>query len=86
MPPMPAVSFATDILPLFSTTTDIPHMAQRGFMLADYTYMSVPTHAQNVLDHLTGTKRPLMPPRPEEPWSADNIALFKAWIAGGYQP
>ena len=61
-------------------------MAQRGFLLADYTYMSVPAHAQNVLDHLTGTKRPLMPPRPAEPWSADNIALFKAWIAGGYQP
>jgi hypothetical protein len=83
---MAVVSFATDIVPLFSTTTDIPHMARRGTMLAEYSYMSVPAHAQDVLDHLDGTKAPLMPPKPAQPWSAANIALFKAWMAGGYQP
>lgn len=81
-----AVSFANDILPLFSTTTDIPHMASRGVMLADYTYMSVPANAQDVLNHLNGTKAPRMPPPPEQPWSPANIALFQSWIAGGYQP
>jgi len=81
---MPSVSFSADILPLFSTTTDIPHMAQRGVMLADYAYMSVPVNAQDVLDHLDGTKTPLMPPG--APWPSANIALFKAWIDGGYLP
>jgi hypothetical protein len=83
---MTAVSFAADIVPLFSTTTDIPHMAHRGVMLADYSYMSVPANAQDVLDHLDGTKAPLMPPRPAQPWSPADIALFKAWMAGGYRP
>lgn len=83
---MAAVSFATDIVPLFSTTTDIPHMAQRGVMLADYTYMSIPANAQKVLNYLDGTSAPRMPPPPEAPWTAANIALFESWIAGGYQP
>jgi hypothetical protein len=81
-----AVSFANDILTLFSSTTDIPHMASRGVMLAEYGYMSVPANAQNVLDYLDGTKAPRMPPPPRQPWSADDIALFQSWIAGGYQP
>lgn len=83
---MATVSFANDILPLFNPKTDIPHMARRRVMLADYAYMSVPANAQDVLDHLDGTKAPLMPPRPEEPWSTEKIALFREWIAGGYQP
>jgi hypothetical protein len=81
---MPVVSFATDILPLFSATTDIPHMAHRGVMLADYAYMSVPANAQEVLDRLTGTSGPIMPPA--QPWAATQVELFKAWMTGGYQP
>lgn len=83
---MATVSFSADILPLFSKTTDIPHMAGFGVMLAEYSYMSVPANAQNVLSHLDGTTPPMMPPAPEGPWSADDITLFKNWIAGGYQP
>lgn len=83
---MTAVSFAAQILPLFSKTTDIPHMARAGVMLADYTYMSDPTNAQNVLDYVDGTKTPRMPPPPAPAWSAANIALFKDWMTGGYQP
>ena len=83
---MPIVSFANDILPLFDQTTDIPHMAKGHVMLADYAYMSVPANAQDVLDHLDGTKGPIMPPPPAQPWSAAKIALFKAWMAGGFQP
>jgi hypothetical protein len=80
------VSFATDIVPLFDPNTDIPHMARRGVKLADYAYMSVPANAQDVLDRVDGTKAPLMPPKPAQPWSAANIAVFKAWMAGGYKP
>jgi hypothetical protein len=83
---MSAVSFANDILPLFSKTTDIPHMADFGVMLAEYSYMSVPANAQAVLDSLDGTTQPIMPPKPAPPWTPKNIQLFRDWIAGGYQP
>lgn len=80
-----AVSFAGQILPLF-TQTDIGHMEGFGVMLAQYSYMSQPANAQSVLNHLNGTAKPLMPPAPDGPWPAANIALFQAWMAGGYQP
>jgi len=83
---MSTVSFSSDILPLFSKTTDIPHMAKFGVMLADYSYMSVPANAQSVLGRLDGSVPPIMPPKPAQPWSQANIALFRSWIAGGYQP
>jgi len=77
------VSFANNILPLF-TTGDINCMKGKGVNLSSYAYMSTPANAQNVLDHLNGTTPPKMPP--SGPWSAANIALFQSWIAGGYQP
>lgn len=82
---MAPVSFAAQILPLF-TATDIAHMSNFGVMLAEYSYMSQPTNAQNVLSRLNGTTTPIMPPPPATPWSATNIQLFQAWMAGGYQP
>ena len=83
---MATVSFAADILPLFSTTTDIPHMARAGVMLGEYSYMSVPANAQKVLDRLDGTSTPVMPPPPAKPWTQANIDLIRSWMAGGYQP
>jgi hypothetical protein len=82
---MAGVSFAKQILPLF-TQTDIAHMANLGCMLSQYSYMSQPANAQRVLNHLNGTETPVMPPPPEGPWPAANITLFQQWIAGGYQP
>lgn len=82
---MAAPSFAADILPLF-TAIDIAHMAHGGVMLGEHAYMSNPAHAKAVLDRLDGTVGPIMPPKPAAPWSQANIALFKAWIAGGFQP
>jgi hypothetical protein len=82
---MAPVSFANQILPLFSST-DIQHMQKLGVMLAVYSYMSQPENAQNVLNRLNGTVKPIMPPLPADPWPAASIALFQAWIAGGYQP
>jgi hypothetical protein len=82
---MAPVSFAAQILPLF-TQTDISHMTEFGVMLAQYSYMSQPANAQGVLNHLNGTTPPVMPPPPASPWTAANIQLFQAWMAGGYQP
>jgi hypothetical protein len=78
-----AVSFARDILPLF-TPMDIACMARHGVRLADYQYMSVPANARNVASHLDGTQPPRMPPGAA--WPAANISLFQAWMTGGYQP
>jgi hypothetical protein len=78
-----AVSFKTDILPLF-TSMDIEHMRFGGVSLDDYAYMSQPGNAAIVYDRVsTGT----MPPSDsgEQPWSQDKVQLFKAWMDGGYQ-
>ena len=83
---MASPSFAKDILPLFDSATDIPHMARFGVMLADYGYMSDPANAQDVLGRLSGAGGPVMPPPPAKPWSPAQIALMRAWIDGGYQP
>ena len=74
---MPTVSFAAQILPLF-TATDIQHMGNFGVMLGEYGYMSQPANAQNVLNRLNGSVKPVMPPPPAAPWPAANIALFEA--------
>jgi hypothetical protein len=78
-----AVSFAQDIRPLF-TDMDIAHMKNFGVALDDFGYMRDPAHAQKVLDALSAGA---MPPSSsgEQPWSADNVQLFREWIAAGYQ-
>jgi hypothetical protein len=79
-----AVSFKTEILPLF-TSMDIEHMSRAGVSLDDYAYMSQPANASSVYETVsTGA----MPPRDscEQPWSQDQVQLFKAWMDGGYQP
>jgi hypothetical protein len=78
-----AVSFATDIRPLF-TDIDIDHM---DFFcnLADYD--DVKAHAAEILGRLNGTTGPVMPPKKVGgPWSAEWIALFERWRDGGFQP
>ncbi|GEM_PF-422414 len=81
-----AVSYATDIKPLFSTKTDIPHMAQHGIHLDQY--QSTSDNATAIYGRLTQPphSQQLMPPAPEGPWPAAKIALFKAWMDGGKQP
>jgi hypothetical protein len=78
------VSFNTNILPLF-TGMDIEHMGYAGVSLDDYAYMSQPANASAVYEKVsTGT----MPPGDsgEQPWSSEQVQLFKAWMDGGYQP
>ena len=78
-----SVSFKTDILPLF-TSMDVEHMHRAGVSLDDYAYMSEPSNASVVYETVsTG----VMPPSGsgEQPWSPDQVQLFKAWMDGGYQ-
>ncbi|MEO7194395.1 MAG: hypothetical protein ABIZ05_06170 [Pseudonocardiaceae bacterium] len=77
-------SFQRDILPLF-TQIDIEHMAEQGVALNDYSYMSNPANAAEVYQQVS---QGLMPPpgSGENRWSSDMVALFQAWIDGGYQP
>jgi hypothetical protein len=78
-----AVSFAKNILPLF-TPTDINHMS---FFCDLASYDDVKTNADDILGRLDGSGGPVMPPKSTGgPWSAANIALFKQWIADGCNP
>ena len=55
------VSFAQDILPLF-TQTDIEHMQGMGVSLNNYSYMSQPDNASAVYQQVSTQQ---MPPPPE---------------------
>jgi hypothetical protein len=79
------VSFAQDILPLF-TQTDIDHMQNLGVSLNSYSYMSVPDNANAVYQQVSTQQMPPPPPEGEGPWSGANVALFKSWMDGGFQP
>jgi hypothetical protein len=83
---MPPVSFAADIKPLFREV-DILHMKRFGVALDDYTYMSDPSSANQVLAALSrhDGEPPSMPPGGPY-WTADQIALFIKWQKEGYQP
>jgi hypothetical protein len=83
---MARVSFAADIKPLFREI-DVSHMKSFGVDLDDYTYMSDPDNASNVLATLTpnGNQPPSMPPGGPY-WSAAQLALFAQWQKDGYQP
>ena len=79
-----AVSFQTDILPLF-TSMDIEHMSRDDVLLDDYSYMSRPENATKVHTMVAdGT----MPPSSsgEQPWPEDKVELFKQWMDEGYAP
>ncbi len=78
-----AVSFATDIRPLF-TQTDIDHMS---FFCDLSSYDDVKTNAQDIVDRLQAIGGAVMPPASAGgPWTPDQIALFKQWMTDGMQP
>lgn len=80
---MAAVSFATDIAPLF-TQIDVEHMSnvtQCSLRLNDYD--SVKAWAPDIYSAVQGGG---MPPPPEGPWTADKVALFNQWIQDGMLP
>jgi hypothetical protein len=73
-----AVSFAADILPLFRDE-DIECMKGMGVDLNDFAWMRVPANAQSVYGAVSGGTMP-----PDEPWPADKVARFKAWMDAGF--
>ena len=78
-----AVSFATDIRPLF-TQVDVDHMA---FFCDLSSFTDVKVNAQDIMDHLDGTVPPQMPPAEDGgPWPKSQITLFQTWIQDGCQP
>lgn len=83
-----AVSFANDILPLF-TATDIAHMKPMGVLLSQYSYMSDPTNnhqnATTVQAYLTGAQQPRMPLGGPY-WQTPQLNLYAQWISDGFQP
>ena len=78
-----AVSFATDIRPLF-TQTDIDHMS---FFCDLSSYDDVKANAQDIFGRLQAVDFSMMPPKDSGgPWAPDKIALFQQWITDGSQP
>jgi hypothetical protein len=76
---MPSLSFATDVRPLFRDM-DIQSMQSiSGFDLSRYE--DVRNHAQAIYDVVASGSMPC-----DEPWSAEYIAKFKAWVDGGMAP
>jgi hypothetical protein len=83
---MPQASFASDIKPLFRAI-DVSHMKKFKVELDDYTYMSNPNNANQVLAALSPHEGepPSMPPGGPY-WSATQLELFVRWQNDGYQP
>jgi hypothetical protein len=83
-----AVSFASNILPMF-TQMDIQHMGQRGIHLNQYEYMSNSTNdyanANAVYQEVSSRA---MPPSwsGEKAWTKEMVQLFQQWMSDGYQP
>jgi hypothetical protein len=80
------VSFASDIKPLFRPV-DVSHMKRLKVDLDDYTFMSNPNNANQVLAVLSphNGEPPSMPPGGPF-WSAAQLDLFVQWQNDGYQP
>jgi hypothetical protein len=80
------VSFASDLKPLFRPI-DVSHMNKFKIVLDDYTFMSNPNNANQVLAALSphDGEPPSMPPGGPY-WSADQLELFVQWQQDGYQP
>ena len=75
-----AVSFSSDIAPLFNQFTG--QMMWR-FDLTNYD--QVRANAQVIYGRINGDNGP-MPPPPFDPLTTEQIQLFQQWMAEGYQP
>jgi hypothetical protein len=72
-----ALSFATDIRPLFRDG-DVACMAHAGVLLGDAAWMCVPANAQLVYGAVAAGSMP-----PDVPWAKERVALFKQWMDAG---
>ena len=68
-----ALSFATDIRPLFRDSPDVDTM--RGYGLDLSSYEEVKARAAEIYETLANGSMPC-----DEPWPEDRLALFKRWM------
>ena len=71
------LTFAKDIRPLF-TDEDVECMGPMAVPLDDPAWMCVLANAESVYGVLADGSMP-----PGNPWPADHVALFKAWMDTG---
>jgi hypothetical protein len=74
-----ALSFATDIRPLFRDEPDVKTMKRMGLDLSSYD--DVKAKAEGIYARLENGTMPC-----DDPWPKDQVSLFKRWIDEGMQP
>ena len=74
-----ALSFATDIRPLFRDSPDVDTMKRMGLDLSSYE--DVKANAEGIHSRLEDGTMPC-----DEPWPRDQVSLFKRWMDEGMQP
>jgi len=74
-----ALSFATDIRPLFRDSPDVEAMKSFGLDLSSYD--DVKAQAEAIYSRLEDGSMPC-----DEPWPNEQIARFKQWMDGGMAP
>ena len=78
-PEVVALSFATNIQPLFRAKDINAMKSIARFDLSLYT--DVATRADDILDHLAGGSMPC-----DGAWPTDRVELFRRWISEGKRP
>ena len=74
-----ALSFASDIRPLFRDTPDVDAMKDFGLDLSSYD--DVKAQAQGIYARLEDGSMPC-----DGPWPKDQMSLFKQWMDEGMAP
>jgi hypothetical protein len=74
-----AISFASDIRPLFRDSPDIDSMQGYGLNLSSYE--EVKARAPEIYACLADGSMPC-----DEPWPPERLGLFKLWIDEGLPP
>lgn len=74
-----ALSFKTDIRPLFRDTPDVESMKEYGLDLSSYD--DVKAKAADIYRTLQEGSMPC-----DGEWPADHLALFKSWMDEGMAP
>ena len=74
-----ALTFATDIRPLFRDSPDVETMKPMGLDLSSYE--DVKAKAHDIYSRLEDGSMPC-----DEPWPNDQVSLFKRWMDEGMEP
>ena len=74
-----ALSFASDIRPLFRDTPDVSAMKKMGLDLSSYE--DVKQNADAIHSRLEDGSMPC-----DGPWPTERVALFKSWMDEGMAP